>query len=46
MIEVRCAGLPTDPFIISEHQDQEIGKIGKIYVVKDRRATDFEASKL
>ena len=34
---------PTGLFIISESQDEEIGKD---YVVQERRSTDFEASKL
>ena len=35
--------LPTNPFTILEPQDQEIGEL---YVVQERRATDFEAPKL
>ena len=34
---------PTNPFIILEPRDQEIGEF---YVVEERRATDFEAPKL
>ena len=34
---------PTSPFTILEPQDQEIGEF---YVIQERRATDFEASKL
>ena len=34
---------PTNPFPILAPRDQEIGEL---YVVQDRRATDFEATKL
>ena len=34
---------PTNPFTMLEPQDQEIGEF---YVLQERRATDFEASKL
>ena len=36
-------GAPTDPWLILEPQDQEIGEC---YVVHTRRATDFEAFKV
>ena len=34
---------PTNPFTILEPRDQEISKF---YVVRERRATDFETPKL
>ena len=34
---------PTEPFTILEPYDQEIGEL---YLVQERRVTDFEASKL
>ena len=39
---IRDRNIPTNPFTILEPRDQ----IGEFYVAQERRATNFEASKL